>query len=51
LRPIDDEAYLKYFNQTWRRNQISDHYPVWMQLGIDSTEKFLTSKLGRFRNP
>ena len=45
---VDDEAYAKYFKNTWRGNQMSDHYPVWIQLKIDSTDLFLKNKLARF---
>lgn len=45
---VDNDAYRKYFKHYWRGNQMSDHYPVWIQLKIDSTDDFLTEKLGRF---
>ena len=40
-----DEDFKKYYNQFWKRNQISDHNPVWIEITIDSTEEFLESKL------
>jgi len=40
----DAGALEKYFMQTWRRNQISDHLPIWFELLTDSSEKFLKSK-------
>ena len=42
---IDDDAYREYFTRYWRGNQMSDHYPVWIQLNIDSTDDFLHGKL------
>ena len=30
---------------TWRRIQMSDHYPIWIEMAIDSTETFLADKL------
>ena len=38
----------KYFNHPWRKNQMSDHYPVWVEIVTDSTEGFLNSKLRDF---
>ena len=40
----DDTALEKYFIQYWRRNQISDHFPIWFELSIDSSAKFLETK-------
>ncbi len=45
---VDNDAYRKYFKRFWRGNQMSDHYPVWIQLNIDSTDDFLSEKLGEF---
>ena len=36
----------KYYKRYWRRNQMSDHFPIWIELLIDSSDDFLTSKLG-----
>ena len=44
---IDDDAFAKYFKNTWRGNQMSDHYPVWIQLKINSTDIFLKDKLAK----
>ena len=41
----EDKDFKKYYNQFWKRNQISDHNPVWIEITIDSTEEFLNSKL------
>jgi hypothetical protein len=46
---LDVEADLKeYFDETWRRNQISDHFPIWFELIIDSSNEFLEKKLKAF---
>ena len=34
----------KYFKNHWRKNQMSDHYPIWMELITDSTVQFLEKK-------
>ncbi len=41
-------AFKKYFTQKWRRTQVSDHFPIWIELNIDSTDDFLKSKLRKF---
>ncbi len=41
----DDDALEKQFRVYWKRNQISDHYPIWFELEIDSAVPFLESKL------
>ena len=33
-----------YFMRYWRRNQISDHYPIWFELATDSSVVFLEEK-------
>jgi hypothetical protein len=46
----DTEALERYFMHYWRRNQISDHYPIWFELATDSSVAFLNEKkaqLGR----
>ncbi|AEM72213.1 Endonuclease/exonuclease/phosphatase [Allomuricauda ruestringensis DSM 13258] len=40
-----DEAFRTYFNRYWKRNQISDHLPVWLEIETDSTQSFLQNKL------
>lgn len=38
----------KYFRNTWRKNQMSDHYPVWAEILIDNSQDFLKDKLAEF---
>lgn len=45
---ISDAAYKSYFNKYWKRNQMSDHLPVWLEIEIDSSPSFLSSKLAKF---
>lgn len=40
--PMDLEA---YFQRYWKRNQISDHLPIWFELVTDDSEAFLQSRL------
>ena len=43
---LDDAATLeKYFRDYWRKNQMSDHYPIWFELVVDSSDEFLNDKL------
>lgn len=37
----DPANQIKYFNHPWRKNQISDHFPIWFELIIDSSPVFL----------
>lgn len=37
----DDAKRKKYFTQKWRTWQMSDHLPMWVELNIDFTEKYL----------
>lgn len=39
------EKFESYFNRYWKRNQISDHLPVWIEIQTDSSVPFLTNKL------
>ncbi|MFT5848838.1 endonuclease/exonuclease/phosphatase family protein [Psychroserpens sp.] len=43
----DDASFKSYFNRYWKRNQMSDHLPVWLELQTESSDEFLSSK---FRN-
>lgn len=43
-----EESFKKYFHQYWKRSQISDHNPIWMEIVIDSSDDFLNSKLIKF---
>jgi endonuclease/exonuclease/phosphatase family metal-dependent hydrolase len=45
----DDDAFQKYFVNYWRKNQMSDHYPIWVEMIIDSTDEFLQEKLSFFQ--
>lgn len=40
----DAEALENYFMRHWRRNQISDHFPIWFELATDSSVTFLNKK-------
>lgn len=43
---LDDPMQLKkYYKHPWRKNQISDHFPIWAELIIDSSDDFLKEKL------
>lgn len=47
--PQELEEYMpKYYQHPWRKNQVSDHFPIWFELSIDSSEKFLESKRQSF---
>lgn len=39
-----DADLLAYYRQTWRRNQVSDHLPIWVSLTIDDSSRFLVDK-------
>ncbi|MEM8540903.1 MAG: hypothetical protein AAGF25_08095, partial [Pseudomonadota bacterium] len=41
----DDDQRFKYYKHPWRKNQISDHYPIWVELEIDNSESFLQRNL------
>ena len=36
-----DVEFRSYFNRFWKRNQISDHLPVWIEIDTDSSPDFL----------
>jgi endonuclease/exonuclease/phosphatase family metal-dependent hydrolase len=38
----------RYYLNPWRKNQLSDHFPIWFELIIDSSDEFLTEKLGNY---
>lgn len=40
----DADALEGYFMRYWRRNQISDHFPIWFELSTDSSVAFLEGK-------
>ncbi len=33
-----------YYSHPWRKNQMSDHFPIWTEIIIDSSERFLEEK-------
>lgn len=41
----DETSFLKYYNRYWKRNQISDHLPIWIEIEEDSSLDFLNNKL------
>ena len=45
-RDMTDPANLSaYYRHPWRKNQMSDHFPIWFELLTDSTDDFMESKL------
>jgi endonuclease/exonuclease/phosphatase family metal-dependent hydrolase len=40
--PRDDEGRRSYFWREWRTFQMSDHLPLWVELKIDFSERYLT---------
>lgn len=40
-----DTKFKSYYNRYWKRNQLSDHNPVWIEIEIDSSDLFLSNKL------
>lgn len=40
----DDAKGEKYFKNYWRKDQLSDHNPIWVEIDIDSTDQFLRDK-------
>lgn len=44
---VDDAAFDSYYHRYWKRNQISDHLPVWIEIEADSTSDFLKSKMNK----
>ncbi len=43
----DADALEDYFMHHWRRNQISDHFPIWFELSNDSSSRFLEQKFAQ----
>jgi hypothetical protein len=41
LIPTDDGLAEGYYRHPWRKNQMSDHLPIWAELRIDDSQKFL----------
>ncbi len=46
----DDEKLRKYFRNNWRKTQLSDHKPIWIELNIDSSDDFLVEKKAALKN-
>jgi len=40
----DDAAAWKYYRDTFRKRQLSDHYPIWVELSVDDALTFLAEK-------
>jgi hypothetical protein len=40
----DGDVLENYFMRYWRRNQVSDHFPIWIELTTDSSIAFLKEK-------
>ena len=48
-KDMDDLVNLKgYFKHPWRKNQMSDHFPIWCELITDSSPVFLERNLQSF---
>ena len=47
----DDDAFRRYYNSYWKRNQMSDHYPIWIEMQIDHSDQFLQEKLEDHNTP
>lgn len=43
-----DAKFETYFNRYWKRNQVSDHLPVWIEIQTDSSTEFLDNKQSKF---
>ena len=44
---IDTAKFKAYFNRYWKRNQISDHLPIWLELQTESSDEFLTNQFNK----
>jgi endonuclease/exonuclease/phosphatase family metal-dependent hydrolase len=40
----DEDDFIKYYDRYWKRSQLSDHNPVWIEIDIDSSDGFLKLK-------
>lgn len=45
---IDDDKFIYYFNRYWKRDQMSDHLPVWVEIEANSSSEFLRNKFDAF---
>ncbi len=43
----DNTKFRTYFNRYWKRNQMSDHLPIWLELQTESSDEFLINKLNK----
>ncbi len=43
----DTAKFKAYFNRYWKRNQISDHLPIWLELQTESSDEFLTNQFNK----
>ncbi len=46
---VKDEDYKKYYHRYWKRNQMSDHHLIWIELPIDSSDDFLKDRLNKLK--
>lgn len=44
----DPDNLTSYYRNYWRRYQLSDHFLIWFELVIDSSDEFLEEKLGAY---
>ncbi len=44
----DEADFITYYQRYWKRSQLSDHNPVWMEINIDSSDDFLRLKRSDF---
>lgn len=50
-RDMTDSANLRrYYKHPWRKNQISDHFPIWLELITDSSPVLLERSLQSYTN-
>ena len=45
-KDFDDDNYPNYFWVHWLSRQMSDHYPIWIEINTDSSIRYLENKLG-----
>ena len=38
-----------YFRDHWRKGQLSDHRPIWLEIDTDGSDQFLRNKLAAFK--
>ncbi len=43
----DDAKFRSYFNSYWKRNQMSDHLPIWVEVQTESSDEFLSAKFNK----